>query len=116
LLAPQELISAIMEDHWGNALQFAKVIRDNCNPNKWGDKKPDEDQAREMMKEMLDKVVSQLVPRDIYILHMRVTGKSNLPAIRALDNLLLTKYSEAILRFENTADQKRIGELRSFKG
>jgi hypothetical protein len=66
LLAPYELIDAIMQDRWLDASEFARVMRENCNPNKWGDREPDERQAWEMMKELLDKPVSKLVQRDVY--------------------------------------------------
>jgi hypothetical protein len=105
MLVPHELINAIMTKDWAKTLQLADLIRECCDPAKWGDEKPDAAQAKRMMWDMLDRVVATLTDRQLYALHLALPGESKHPAILALSNLLAKKYGDRIIHLANTFDQ-----------
>ncbi len=106
ILAPLELINAIKEGRSEKAWEFADVVRNSCDPNKWGDEKPDEKQARDMMQSMLDTVLANFSDKELYELDLAVRSETTPqhPAIYALEILMRFKYLDRIVSYKNAHD------------
>jgi hypothetical protein len=95
MLLPMKYIEAMMAEvpeRWS----IATDLRECCNPAKWGDKKPTEENAKLMIQNMLERVLDRLSPPRLLFLNQMVPYSQGDPAMLVLKMLLKGKYARAI--------------------
>jgi hypothetical protein len=95
MLLPMKFIKAVIHkepERWSIAVD----LRTCCNPAKWGDKKPTEENAKLMMQNMLERVLDGLSPLRLLQLNQTVPYSQDDPAMLVLKMLLKGKYARAI--------------------